>query len=98
MEWVLYALLGALLATQVILILMAAERRAMLVEIVGAINSQHKALDSATCTVLRGQTALLAEELRKIGDRAAAGGQARWDELQSIRTLLEDQTRYFIED
>ena len=64
MEWVLYALLGALLATQVILILMAAERRAMLVEIVGAINS----------------------------------GQARWDELQSIRKLLEDQTRYFIED
>ena len=83
MIWVISALLG----TQVILILMAAERRAMLVEIVEKIGDRRVDL------VLAPQIGGVVEELRRIGDRAADGGQARWDELQRIRKLLEDQTR-----
>ena len=85
MEW-------ALLGTQVILILLALRGVYMLVEIRWDLIGSAR-MDSAT-SMLQRQIEAVVGELRKIEDRIATGGHARWDELQRIRTLLEDQTRY----
>ena len=89
MEWVLYALLGA----QFVLILLALRCVNCLGEIAEAINAPRMDLDR----MMQKQTAttgLLLKELRKIDDRIANGGQARWNELERIRKLLEEQARY----
>ncbi len=76
MEW-------ALLGTQVILILLALRGVYMLVEIRWDLIGSAR-LDRAT-SMLQGQIGAVVKELRKIEDRIATGGHARWYELERIR-------------
>ena len=82
MEWVLYALL----ATQIVLILLAGRGHYFLTEIM--YEGIHRGdLDRAT-SVLQRQIGALVEELRKIEDRIANDGQKR-NEL--LRKLLDSR-------
>ena len=85
MEW-------ALLGTQVILILLALRGVYMLVEIRWDLIGSAR-MDSAT-SMLQRQIEAVVGELRKIEDRIATDGHARWLELERIRKLLEEQARY----
>ncbi len=85
MEW-------ALLGTQVILILLALRGVYMLVEIHSDLIGSGR-LDHAT-SMLQRQIGAVVGGLRKIEDRIATDGHARWLELERIRKLLEEQARY----